>query len=672
MMKTLKQCHCTQNQILLAERYGLHEANEVFSLYPFRYEEMISKPFNQWQEKEKVVFEGRLMTYPVTTRFGKNKAITRFQVETEDNLLNITIFNRPWNSNLKVGMILTIIGRYEGYNKVTAMQYNTKPLKGQLGIIPVYPLKEGIQQRSVRALIKKVFLECINEIEDFVPSDIQIKYKLMNKKMALRCIHFPQNSKEIQLAYRTLKYEEFLRFHLAIAIMKSSVQEEVFSEGKKFDRVVLNNLIDELPFDFTLDQKKATEEILDDMEDNRVMYRLVQGDVGCGKTAVAWVAMVACVMAKKQAAMMAPTEILAKQHYESFMQLSNGLPIKIEVLYSALSAKKKKEILEKLKNHEIDILIGTHALIQDAVQFADLGLVVADEQHRFGVEQRKKLKEKGNKVDFLLMTATPIPRTLANTLYGDMDISTIVTMPKGRKPVITRLIKENKLDSLTDELIEALKSNEQIYVICAAIEESENYEAKNVIEVQEELQVLFQGVAKCGILHGKMSSDEKEEIMRQFSENQIQILVSTTVVEVGVNVVNATTMIIYDAHRFGLSSLHQLRGRVQRGNKQGKCYLLTSSKDKDALKRLEILVNCSDGFEISMEDLKIRGPGDILGIRQSGLPGFVLGNLIEDTRIIDTARKDAQDILENQENIEYLRCIEIIKKLNQNTASYMD
>lgn len=671
-MKTLKECHCTQNQILLAERYGLHDANEVLSLYPFRYEEMISKPFNQWQEKEKVVFEGRLMTYPTTTRFGKNKAITRFQVETEDNLLAITIFNRPWTNNLKVGMMLTIIGRYEGYNKVTAMQYNTKPLNEQLGIIPIYPLKEGVQQRSITALIKKVFVASINEIEDFVPTELQSKYKLMNKKMALRCIHFPQSIKEVQLAYRTLKYEEFLRFHLAIALMKASVQEDTFSEGKKFDRVIINNLIDELPFEFTADQKKATAEILDDMEDNHIMYRLVQGDVGCGKTAVAWVAMIACVMANQQAAMMAPTEILAKQHYESFMQLSNGLPIKIEVLYSALSTKKKKEILDRLANHEIDILIGTHALIQDSVQFANLGLVVADEQHRFGVEQRKKLKEKGKKVDFLLMSATPIPRTLANTLYGDMDISTIVTMPQGRKPVITKLIKENKLDSLTAELMQTLKNNQQIYVVCAAIEESEGYDAKNVMEVQEELQLLFQGVAKCGILHGKMSSEEKEEVMRQFSENQIQILVSTTVVEVGVNVVNATTMIIYDAHRFGLSSLHQLRGRVQRGNKQGKCYLLTSSKDPDALKRLEILVHCSDGFEISMEDLKIRGPGDILGVRQSGLPGFVLGNLIEDTRIIDTARKDAQDILANQDNAEYFNCIETIKRLNQNTATYMD
>lgn len=671
-MKTLKECHCTQNQILLAERYGLHDANEVLSLYPFRYEEMISKPFNQWQDKEKIVFEGRLMTYPTTTRFGKNKAITRFQVETEDNLLAITIFNRPWTNNLKVGMMLTIIGRYEGYNKVTAMQYNTKPLNDQLGIIPVYPLKEGIQQRSIAALIKKVFVASINEIEDFVPTELQAKYKLMNKKMALRCIHFPQSIKEVQLAYRTLKYEEFLRFHLAIALMKASVQEDTFTEGKKFNRVIINNLIDELPFEFTADQKKATAEILDDMEDNHIMYRLVQGDVGCGKTAVAWVAMIACVMANQQAAMMAPTEILAKQHYESFMQLSNGLPIKIEVLYSALSTKKKKEILDRLANHEIDILIGTHALIQDSVQFANLGLVVADEQHRFGVEQRKKLKEKGKKVDFLLMSATPIPRTLANTLYGDMDISTIVTMPQGRKPVITKLIKENKLDSLTDELMQTLKSNQQIYVVCAAIEESEGYDAKNVMEVQEELQLLFQGVAKCGILHGKMSSEEKEEVMRQFSDNQIQILVSTTVVEVGVNVVNATTMIIYDAHRFGLSSLHQLRGRVQRGNKQGKCYLLTSSKDPDALKRLEILVDCSDGFEISMEDLKIRGPGDILGVRQSGLPGFVLGNLIEDTRIIDTARKDAQDILANQDNAEYFNCIETIKRLNQNTATYMD
>lgn len=672
MTMTLKECHCTAKQIELAKRYGCNTSDEVLTLYPFRYEELILKPLEQWEIKEKVCFEGRVVCYPNTVRFGRNRSMTKFQMETEDNLLDLVIFNRPWINNLKVGMMLTVIGRYEGQNKVTVMQYNSRPLKEQLGIVCVYPLKEGVQQRSIHALMKKVFVAAQSTLTNFIPSDFIDSYQLMNRKMALRCVHFPHSIKEVQLAYRTLKYEEFLKFHLAIQLIRQQEKTQEYTQGKNFDSLAVFNMMDALPFECTEDQRSAIEAILTDMKSNKVMYRLVQGDVGCGKTVVAWMAMVACVMAKKQAAMMAPTEILAKQHYESCLELAKGTPIRIAVLYSSMSAASKKEVLKQLKNHEIDICIGTHALIQESVIFSQLGLVVADEQHRFGVEQRRKLKEKGEKVDFLLMSATPIPRTLANTLYGDMDISTIMTMPKGRKPVLTQLIKENSIRSILDELKAKLKQREQIYVICAAIEESENFDAKNVMDIMEELTKVFKGVGKTGVLHGKMSSETKDAIMQQFEANEIQILISTTVVEVGVNVINATTMVIYDAHRFGLSSLHQLRGRVQRGSKQGVCYLLTQSKDPESLKRLEVLVQSNDGFEISMEDMKLRGPGDILGVRQSGLPGFILGNLLEDTRIIETARKDAATILNNQDNQEYRHCVEIIKQLNEATVGYMD
>ncbi|MEG2330529.1 helicase-related protein, partial [Anaerorhabdus sp.] len=330
------------------------------------------------------------------------------------------------------------------------------------------------------------------------------------------------------------------------------------------------------------------------------------------------------------------------------------------------------DILERLKNGEIDILVGTHSLIQPDVEFKQLGFVVADEQHRFGVEQRRKLIEKGDKVDFLLMTATPIPRTLANTLYGDMDITTIETMPAGRKEVKTVLVQENSFRHVLDEVVSKIEEGRQVYVVCSAIEESESINVRNVLTIYDNLKKAFKGIAKVGVLHGKMSSEEKEEIMREFDKNEIQILVSTTVIEVGVNVVNATLMIIYDAHRFGLSQLHQLRGRVQRGSEQGICYLLTDSQDENSLERLRVLVNTNNGFEISAEDLRLRGPGDILGTRQSGLPAFLLGNLVEDTKIIETTKKDCLEILQHAEEKENSQLIQKIVQLNMNALTTMD
>ncbi len=672
MIKTLQQCKLTTKQMEICDRFNFKTCADVLSLYPLRYEQLTIIPYQDWQIKDKVCFEGIVTTYPRSVRFGKNKSMTKFQVESADDVFDLVIFNRPWTNNLKVGTKITIIGKYEGVNKVTVLQYNTKPLSEQLELTCIYPMKENMQQRSIHSLIQKVFVQCYNEIEEFVPSNFVQDYRLMSKKMALRCVHFPKSMEEVQAAYRTLKYEEFLKFQLAVQLIRQSEKNSIYTTGKEFDENVIYNLMDELPFECTVDQKSAILDILHDMKSNQIMYRLVQGDVGCGKTIVAWFAMVACVLSKHQAAMMAPTEILAKQHYESFLELAKYTNIKIEVLYSAMSSAKKNEVYQKLKSGEIDICIGTHALIQDSVVFSNLGLVVADEQHRFGVGQRKKLKEKGDKVDFIVMSATPIPRTLANTLYGDMDVSTIETMPAGRKIVQTRLIKKNKINQIEHELKNVLDAGRQIYVICAAIEESENFQAENVLKIAQDCRQLFAGIANVGVLHGKMNSEEKESIMHDFEENRIQILVSTTVVEVGVNVVNATAMVIMDAHRFGLSSLHQLRGRVQRGSHQGVCYLMTDSKEPESLARLQVLVDSHNGFEISLRDLQLRGPGDILGVRQSGIPGFILGNLFEDTRIIETAKKDAMLILENQQNSEYKKCVDSIQLINEQSISFMD
>jgi len=372
-------------------------------------------------------------------------------------------------------------------------------------------------------------------------------------------------------------------------------------------------------------------------------------------------------LAGYQGALMAPTEILAKQHYESFRRQLEPFGVKIAVLYSAMN--NEKQVKEMIANGETDIVIGTHALFSEDVIYHNLGLVVADEQQRFGVKQGQKLKVKGTNCDFCLMSATPIPRTLASSIYGDMDVSTIATMPAGRKGCKTYLIKKNSISSILPELIEKLKQGRQIYLIAASIEKSDNFKAKDIYQLYHSLIDVFKPYT-IGFLHGKLSSEEKEEVMQRFYDNEIQVLLSTTVVEVGVNVKNATVMVIYDADRFGMSQIHQLRGRVQRSSFEGTCYLLTDSKEESVMKRLEVLCRSNDGFEISFEDLKLRGPGDILGTRQSGLPSFVLGNLIEDHRFIDAARADAHEICKNHEQEQYRQyCDKIMEKATKNFIS---
>ncbi len=672
MAISLKQCKLTPKQIEIFSLMRIEDNRDLLSYYPFRYDQIESKPYSEWEEKEKVVFEGRLVTKPVNIRFGGSRVMTRFQIESEEACLEATIFNRPWMNKIALGTKMTIFAKVEGKNKITVLQYNLKPLAEQLGIQPVYPLRYKLTQKIIQQAIRKTLIASAGIIEEDIPEKYRRKYKLCSKEWAYHWIHFPQSKEEVKQALRMLKYEEFLKFHVAIQLLRKQNLELNQREGKRFEFDDVFKLANALPFHLTSDQFRVTHEVLEDLQKDGVMYRLVQGDVGCGKTVVAALALYGCCLSGHQGALLAPTEILAKQHIKSLRDILKTTTLKIEVLYSALSLSKKKEILQQLKDGEIDILVGTHAIIQEEVEFQNLGLAVADEQHRFGVGQRKKLLEKGNKVDFMLMSATPIPRTLANTLYGDMDISTIETMPVGRKKVQTKLIKENSFRKVLKNIQAQLESGHQMYVVCSAISESEGYDFRNVEQVYENLVKNFGTKFSIGQLHGKMSSDEKELIMNEFSKGKIQILVTTTVIEVGVNVINATTMIIYDAHRFGLSQLHQLRGRVQRGTRQGNCYLLTDSKDPLSLERLEVLVQESNGFEISRQDLRLRGPGDILGTRQSGLPAFLLGNLVEDTAIIEVAKADAIEILNECYEKDNKQLIEKMIELNDKTSIVMD
>ena len=665
-----KRLKLTSKRLTVLHQLGLYTTDDLLMYYPYRYETITSSAFADWKIKDKVWFEGEVVQLPRSWRKGR-LVTTTFQVRSQEQILTITIFNRPWAKSLNLNQILTIQGVYQGNSKVTAISYDTKPLAEHAAITPIYSIKAGIRQKTLQTIIYSVLNQLQDEIIDDIPDEFRQAYRLLTLKVAYRCIHIPSSMSEVQAAVRTLKYAEFLRFFTAIQLMRSTDGIRITKKPKIFSSKKIQQAIQSLSFELTADQKDTLEKILNDMGSTHTMYRLVQGDVGCGKTVVATLALYAAFLSGYQGAMLAPTEILARQHYISVNQVLAPFGVKTEVLYSALTPAKKKEILEDVASGKINILIGTHSMIQDSVTFHKLGLTIADEQQRFGVSQRKALKQKGEQVDFLLMSATPIPRTLAASLFGDMDVSTIETMPAGRITPVTTLVKENSFRTVLDDVKCLLKSGRQLYVICAAVDENEEYHARNVYDTTESIQKLFPQY-KVACLHGRMTADEKQAIMRAFNTNDIQILVSTTVVEVGVNVVNATGMIIYDADRFGLSQLHQLRGRIQRGSEQGYCWLLTASHEERVLQRLDVLVKSNNGFEISYEDLRLRGPGDILGTRQSGVPDFILGNIVEDTAMINQARKDALKVMESADNPDYQILLETVRKRNEKNAEYAD
>ena len=665
-----KRLKLTSKRVQILHELGLYTTDDLLMYYPYRYEVITTSAFSDWKIKDKVWFEGEVVQLPRSWRKGR-LVTTTFQVRFQEQILTVTIFNRPWAKSLNLNQILTIQGVYQGNCKVTAMSYDTKSLVEHAPITPIYSIKDGIRQKTLQTIIHSVLNQLHDEIIDDIPEEFRQAYRLLPLKLAYRCIHIPSSMNEVQAAVRTLKYAEFLRFFTAIQLMRSTEGIRIAKKPKIFSSKKIQQAIQSLSFEMTVDQRDTLEKILYDMGSTHAMYRLVQGDVGCGKTVVATLALYAAFLSGYQGAMLAPTEILARQHYLSVNEVLAPFGVNTEVLYSALSSAKKNEILKDVASGKIDILIGTHSMIQDTVTFHKLGLTIADEQQRFGVAQRKALKQKGEQVDFLLMSATPIPRTLAASLFGDMDVSTIETMPAGRITPITTLIKENSFRTVLEDVKRLLISGRQLYVICAAVDENEEYHARNVYDTMESIQKLFQQY-KVACLHGRMSTDEKQAIMQAFHDNDIQILVSTTVVEVGVNVVNATGMIIYDADRFGLSQLHQLRGRIQRGSEQGYCWLLTASQDERVLRRIEVLVKSNNGFEISYEDLRLRGPGDILGTRQSGVPDFILGNIVEDTAMINQARKDALKVMESADNPDYQILLETVQKRNEKNAEYAD
>ncbi len=514
-------------------------------------------------------------------------------------------------------------------------------------IVPVYPLTEGLFQNTVRRAIYRALDTFLPVVGDVLPQQMMDKRDLVDVQCALKNIHFPESQKALDAARFRLVYEELFLLQLALALRKQNITAAqpgiVFEVAPEYTKA----FYDSLPFELTAAQKKVIAEIGRDMSRSTSMNRLVQGDVGSGKTVVAVAAMMVAVHNGYQTAMMAPTEILAEQHYKVLSRLLEGLGVNVELLIGSMTAKEKRLTRERIASGEVQVAVGTHALIQEDVEFHKLGFVVIDEQHRFGVMQRAALREKGWNPDVLVMTATPIPRTLALTVYGDLDLSVIDELPPGRKPIRTHWKTVDQRDSVYAGVRKLVEQGRQVYVVCPLIEESEKLQAEAATALAERLKNEVFPDLELAVLHGKMKSKEKDDIMRQFRDGEIQILVSTTVIEVGVDVPNACVMVVEDAERFGLAQLHQLRGRVGRGEHQSFCVLVADPKTDDGRERLDVMTRTCDGFDIAEQDLRIRGPGEFYGTRQSGLPSFRIANILRDVDILEKSREDAFELIKD-------------------------
>lgn len=631
------------------EEMNIHNINDLLEYFPYRYEDYRLKNLEEIKHEEKVTVEGKVHSEPSLIFYGRKKSRLTIKLLVEQYLITVVFFNQPYlKSKLAVQELITVTGKWDQHRQtITAnhLQIGSNQ-KGHL-FEPVYAVKGNMTVKNLRKYISSALKQYGELIEENFPPSMLTKYRLLPRKEALKIIHFPEKREDLTQARRRFVYEEFLLFQLKMSALRKYEREHSGGISQQYSLEKLTTFIEALPFPLTNAQKRVVNEILTDMKAVVRMNRLLQGDVGSGKTIVAAIVLYASILSGNQGALMAPTEILAEQHADSLHQIFSEFGVTCGLLTSSVKGKKRKDLLAQLREGKIDILIGTHALIQDDVVFKSLGLVITDEQHRFGVEQRRVLREKGENPDVLFMTATPIPRTLAITVFGEMDVSIIDEMPAGRKNIETYWVKHDMLTRILQFMEKELHQGRQAYVICPLIEESEKLDVQNAIDVHAMLSTFFQGRYNVGLMHGKLHPEEKDNMMKQFSQNEIQVLVSTTVVEVGVNVPNATFMLVYDAERFGLSQLHQLRGRVGRGDAQSYCVLIADPKTDVGKERMKIMTETSDGFVLSEKDLELRGPGDFFGKKQSGLPEFKMGDMIHDYRILETARNDAAILIES-------------------------
>ncbi len=651
----------------LLNRLNIYTINDLLTYYPFRYDTLKRTDlFNPREDlnNKKIVLDGKVDSLVLTNHFKKVNKLS-FRITTIYGKMGVVIFNRAFLLNsLKIGTNIVVIGKYDKQNNIlVASDILFKTLGKKEEIIPVYHLTSGLTSNTLKKFINEGLATYKDQVIDNIPEYLIDKYNFSSKKFALSIVHNPSDKEKLEEVLNRLRYEELFEFMFKINYLKFKRKKENIGIKRDVDIQKLDKVIKSLPFELTEDQLKTTYDIVEDLSSEKQMNRIIQGDVGSGKTIVSFLAIYYNFLSGYQSALMAPTEILAIQHYNNLKELNFAKNLRIELLVGKLKKKEKEDIYKAIENKEVDVVIGTHAIIQEGLKYHNLGLVITDEQHRFGVNQRANLRNKGNYPDVLYMSATPIPRTYALTIYGDMDISSIKKMPKGRKPVETIIKSEAEIKDVLEMMYKELVNNHQIYVISPLIEESDNSDLNDVEKIESNMKKAFGSKFNVGVMHGKMKSAEKELIMQEFKQKKIDILVSTTVIEVGVDVENATMIVIFDADRFGLSTLHQLRGRVGRSSLESKCILI-SNTDKE---RLNIMTKTTDGFKISEEDFKLRGSGDLFGTKQSGDMSFKLANLKRDYNLLIDAKKDTEEFLKDKSTEDIELKLRLIKMVNDNS-----
>ena len=637
---------------------GIYNLEDLLTYYPYRYQILKPTSLEETNENETITINAVITDVGKVSFIKRNFNVLRFKAESYGKILSVSIFNRSYlKPNMSVGREITLTGKYNALkNSFTASDMKLSKLESEK-IIPIYHSIKGIKNSSLEKIMGNALTEV--RVLDFIPEKYQKKYRFQSKQETLEIIHQPLKVEELERAKKRIIYEELFEFMFKINYLKLLKESDKGIE-KNIPMKKIEHFIDHLPFELTSDQRTSVELGLKELASPKKMNRLLLGDVGSGKTIVATILSYANFLAGYQTAFLAPTEILAIQHFKSIRDLFKESDISVEILIGSMTKKEKTTIMKRVENGEIDLLIGTHAILNEKMHFQNLGFIITDEQHRFGVSQREFLGKKGEKPDMLFMSATPIPRTYALTIYGDMDTSQIKQKPQGRKEIITKLVKEENLKEVLLKTLEEIKAGHQIYVVAPTIEENEESDLKDVYLLKEKFDLAYHSKVPIGILHGKLKKAEKESVMNDFKLGRTKILISTTVVEVGVDVKNATVMIIFDSERFGLATLHQLRGRVGRNDMQSYCYLIC----KEEKERLKVLEESNDGFYISEKDFEFRGEGDLFGERQSGDMTFKMANLKRDFKVLLAAKKDSEEYIKSKEYLEDVNYQKICQEID--------